>query len=104
MQRGRGRRRKFDGKVDFNAWRRFEKIDTAQSHLTLFTAVVWSVSLKRHIRVVVVVKRKEKEKPRYVVLFSTDTSLSAADIFRFYKARFQIEFLFRDARTIRWLF
>jgi IS4 transposase len=60
--------------------------------------IVWSVSLRRPVRVVIVVNSKEKDQPRYVVLFSTDTHLSATDIFRFYKARFQIEFLFRDAK------
>jgi len=32
------------------------------------------------------------------ILFSTDLKLAAKDIYRFYKARFQIEFLFRDAK------
>ena len=32
------------------------------------------------------------------LLFSTDLQLAAKDIYRFYKARFQIEFLFRDAK------
>ncbi len=50
------------------------------------------------VRVVVVVNTKDKEKPRYVILFSTDTELSATAIFRYYKARFQIEFIFRDAK------
>ncbi len=71
---------------------------TDVSHLTLYTVVVWSVSLKRKVRVVVVVNHKEKAVPRYVVLFSTDTELAAAAILRFYKARFQIEFIFRDAK------
>ena len=31
-------------------------------------------------------------------MFSTDLDLSALDIYRFYKARFQIEFVFRDAK------
>jgi hypothetical protein len=31
-------------------------------------------------------------------LFSTDLTLSGRDIVRFYRARFQIEFLFRDAK------
>jgi hypothetical protein len=31
-------------------------------------------------------------------LFSTDTTLDAKKIFRYYKARFQIEFVFRDAK------
>ncbi len=98
VQQKRGRRRQFDGKVSFTDLRRFAKSETDKPTITLYTLVVWSVSLKRHIRVVIVVNRKEKDKPRYVVLFSTDAELSAADIFRFYKARFQIEFIFRDAK------
>jgi len=97
-QRKRGRRRQFDGKVSFTDLRRFQKSATSTPHLTLYSQVVWSVSLKRHVRVVVVVNCKEKDKPRYVVLFSTDTELCAADILRFYKARFAIEFIFRDAK------
>lgn len=44
------------------------------------------------------VNRKERAKPRYAVLFSTDSEVCAAAIFRFYKARFQIEFIFRAAK------
>lgn len=97
-QKPRGRRRQFDGKVNFQDLSRWEQIATDEPHVTLYTLVVWSVSLKRRIRVVVAINRKEKEKPRFVVLFSTDTELAATDIFRFYKARFQIEFIFRDAK------
>lgn len=97
-QKKRGRRRKYDGKVTFNDLSRFEKSATSQAHITLYTVVVWSVSLRRRVRVVLVVNSREKDKPRYVVLFSTDPQLSAIDIFRFYKARFQIEFIFRDAK------
>lgn len=32
------------------------------------------------------------------LLFSTDLELAAKNIYQFYKARFQIEFLFRDAK------
>ena len=60
--------------------------------------IVWSVSLQSQVRVTVVGNTKDKHKPRYVVLFSTDTELAASDILRFYKARFQIEFIFRDAK------
>ena len=98
VQKKRGARRKYDGKVKFTDLSRFEKIETDSAHLTLYTLVVWSVSLQRCLRVVVVVNTKDKDKPRYVVLCSTDTELAATDIFRFYKARFQIEFIFRDAK------
>jgi hypothetical protein len=97
-QKPRGRRRQFDGKVAFTDLRRFTQHDTEQAHLTLYTQVVWSVSLKRLVRVVVVVNHKDKTKPRRVVLFSTDPELEATAIFRYYKARFSIEFIFRDAK------
>ena len=98
LQKKRGRRRQYDGKVSFSDLRRFEKTSGEHAHLTLYTALVWSVSLQVRVRVVVVVNTKDQKKPRYVVLFSTDTELSATAIFRFYKARFQIEFFFRDAK------
>ncbi len=97
-QKPRGRRRKFDGKVAFTDLHRFAHSATHQPHLTLYTHVVWSVSLKRVVKVVVVLNRKDKTKPRFVVLFSTDTELEATAIFRYYKARFSIEFIFRDAK------
>lgn len=35
---------------------------------------------------------------RYALFFSTDLELSGLLIYKYYKARFQIEFLFRDAK------
>ena len=56
------------------------------------------VSLKRTVRVVVVLDVRDLDNRRYALLFSTDTDLDALTIYRYYKARFQIEFLFRDAK------
>jgi hypothetical protein len=39
-----------------------------------------------------------KQRRGYALLFCTDTTLDARTIFRYYKARFQIEFVFRDAK------
>ena len=97
-QKKRGRRRRFDGPVSFDDLRRLESVGMVDEPLRLYTAVVNSISLQRNIRLVVVVNDKDQEKPRLAILFSTDTCLSAASIFRFYKARFQLEFLFRDAK------
>jgi hypothetical protein len=101
QQKLRGRKRKFSGKVDFQDLSGFEKVEKKnndQEQITLYTKLVWSVSLKRKVKVVVVVKRKDEKKMRYVVLFSTDLELSAQLIFEYYKARFSIEFIFRDAK------
>ena len=60
----------------------------------LYTAVVNSPSLKCNIRVVFLTHKGKRK----AILFSTDTSLEASQLVRYYRARFQIEFLFRDAR------
>ena len=96
----RGRRRKYDGKVNFQDLSRFEGLGTLaeKPHIHLYTAVVWHVSLKRTLRIVVLVNRKESRKPRYIVLASTDLALDGRKLVELYVARFQIEFLFRDSK------
>ena len=49
------------------------------------------------LRVVLVVDTRTQ---RRAILFSTDTDLDAQTLYRGYKARFQIEFLFRDAKPV----
>jgi len=97
-QRGRGRPKLYDGKVNFADLSRLECAGVVAPHCTLYTGVVKSVSLKCDIRICVVVNRTKPERPRYVVLFSTDCELSAHTIYDYYTQRFQIEFLFRDAK------
>ena len=96
---GPGRQKTYDGKVDPSALnlQHFQLEATTCEDEQLYSAIVWSVSLKRRIRLVCVVRSKDS-KAHYALLFSTDLSLSAAEIVQFYRARFQIEFLFRDAR------
>ena len=96
----RGRRRKYDGKVDFQDLHRFAALGTLEDkpHIHLFTAVVWHVSLKRTLRVVVLVNHKESTNPRFIVLASTDATLDGRKLVEYYVARFQIEFLFRDGK------
>ena len=59
---------------------------------------VTHVSLKRNLKIVVLVDERNKDKKKYTILFSTDTELDAKTLVRYYKARFQIEFIFRDAK------
>jgi len=55
--------------------------------------------LKRKIKVAYVEFLNEGAPTnRIAFFFSTDLTLDAKTIYRFYKARFQIEFLFRDAK------
>lgn len=98
QQKARGARRKYDGKVDLADPTRFTWVRQLQLGVDLYTQVVWHVSLKRQIRLAYLKDSRNPHKPSYVVLFSTDVNQSAEEIYRFYKLRFQIEFIFRDAK------
>ena len=63
--------------------------------MVLYHQVLNHVHLRRNLRVVLVV---DTHTQRRAVLFSTDTDLDTQTLYRGYKARFQIEFLFRDAK------
>jgi len=100
QKEGRGRPRKFSGKVDLD---NLDKRIFAETHkdenCIIYEAVVWSVSLKRKIKVAYVQFLKENIPSRQIaILFSTDLELPGYQIYRYYKARYQIEFLFRDGK------
>ena len=65
--------------------------------LHVYTQTLWHVSLKRSLRVVLLLNTCQA-KPRYILLFSTDLTLTGVKIVDLYRLRFQIEFLFRDAK------
>jgi DDE superfamily endonuclease len=92
---GPGRQKTYDGKVNWSDLSRFERLDTEDAHIVLYHQVLNHVQLKRDLQVVVVV---HTQRNRYAVLFSTDGDLEPQRLYRYDKARFQIEFLFRDAK------
>ncbi len=94
---GRGRKKTYDGKVDWQDLNRFHYVGRDEG-LTLYTQVLNHIKFQRTLRVVVLVKHIPGKSPRYVLLFSTDVNLDPWKIYQYYKARFQIEFLFRDAK------
>ena len=99
-QKARGRKKKFDnGKIDLNDFEdsAVTKIDGDQ--IELRDCIAHSVSLDRTIKVVLVRKLLDNNKYGEALLFSTDTELETIKIFQFYVARFQIEFIFRDAKN-----
>ncbi len=97
-QKARGAKRQYDGKVDFSDFSRFTWVKQVEPGIDLYTLVVWHQTLKRRIRLAVLLDRRNPAKPGYVLLFSTDVGQSAEEILRLYKLRFQIEFIFRDAK------
>lgn len=94
-----GRPRKYDGKVDNNNidMRHF-KLVLKDDQTVIHSAVVYSISLKRNIKVVHALYCNQKGKQTYKLYFSTDTNMIASNIMKFYQSRFQIEFLYRDAK------
>lgn len=97
-QKLRGARRKYDGKVDLTDLSRWQSMGQVEDHISLYTAIVWSVNLKQKIRVVYLLNHKHSERLCYALLFSTDVELGASQLYEAYRARFQIEFIFRDAK------
>ena len=93
-----GKRRLYDGKVKFDDTSRLEYVAEIDKDIHLYTALVNNVNLKCNVRLVYLLNSRNKKKPRYALLYSTDTDLDAETVYRYYKARFQIEFLFRDAK------
>ena len=95
----KGRPKKFTGPVDLKSLDKsiFETISLED--VTLHSAVVWAVSLKREVKVVIAEYiDPEKKIQTRKVFFSTDTEMNAIDIFDVYRTRFQIEFLYRDSK------
>lgn len=95
-QKPRGRKRRYNGKVNFDDLSCFDAVGELDG-LQIYTAVVNSAHFKRDLRIVYLVKRVG-DKVQTALLFSTDLEMDAKTLVRFYKARFQIEFLFRDAK------
>lgn len=99
----RGRPQKFAGKIDLKNLDMsvFTEDYTVDGKLVykMYSAIVWAVSLGREVRVVIVdYVDADKKRQARKVFFSTDTTMSARDIFDIYRTRFQLEFVFRDAK------
>lgn len=93
---GQGRPKKYGDKVVINEHlSRFNDEGTLTDNTRVYSENVYSVSLKKEVRVVVLMSECGKGR---AILFSTDTKLDPLTLVSYYKARFQIEFLFRDAK------
>lgn len=95
----KGRPRKYAGKIDIaNIDTNYFKLIGQNQEATVYSAVVYSKALKRNIRLVHVTYTSNKGKLIRKLYFSTDTQMGALEILDCYQSRFQIEFLYRDAK------
>jgi hypothetical protein len=100
-QKARGRKKKFDsGKVNFEDFKDsiITEIYDEDEKMELRGCVAHSISLNRLIKVILVRKFTGNGKYGEALLFSTDIEIDPAKIYQFYVSRFQIEFIFRDAK------
>ena len=93
---GKGRKRKHDQKVDLQNIdrRKWEMVYENKTELCL-CAELFCVSLKRNVRIVYLFHKKGKT---FELFLSTDIELPAKKIEKYYRMRYQIEFLFRDGK------
>ena len=77
-----------------------ENFDVLNSdpQITVYSAIVYSKSFKRNIKIACEFTTSEKGKVTHKIYFSTDLQMDASDIIKYYRSRFQIEFLYRDGK------
>ncbi len=98
-QKARGRRKRFDiGKINFEDFEQSLVMKIAKEDTELRSCIAYSTSLKRKIKIVLVRKEVSPSKYGEAFLFSTDLELDTTKIYEYYISRFQIEFIFRDAK------
>ena len=100
-KKGPGAPKRYDGKIDWDCpeqvERRFEAVGRLpdRPEVRVLTTVANSPHFRRNLRVVLLTGPRAS---RYVVLCSTDTTQPADEIVRYYRLRYQIEFVIRDAK------
>ncbi len=95
---GTGRPKRYDGKVKIDEdLSRFTRGKDLEDGVQVYYAPVYSVGLKRRI-LLVQLRWEQNSKVGRALLFSTDVKLDPIKIIEYYRARFQIEFIFRDAK------
>ena len=92
----RGRPKKFAGKINTSDidTEYAEILDMPQYEETFYCLEAYSVALKRNIKLVISVDKKNNRR----LYFSTDTNMSGEKIVEIYRCRFQCEFNYRDAK------
>ncbi len=94
-----GRRRQFDGGFDRRDLSRMTRTTLGDEKVDLYHAVLHGKTWQCWMQVVYVLPRgADPQTKEGVLLYSTDLDLAPERLFRIYRARFQIEFAFRDAK------
>jgi DDE superfamily endonuclease len=91
-----GRPKRFDGKVDWQDFSKWTLVSEADEQ-TVYSSVLHAPALKKDIHVVCIIWQF-KDQIRREVLFSTNLEMPALEVIECYRARFEMEFPFRDSK------
>ena len=95
----KGAPKKFNGRVDVkNLDTNYFSLDLLTEDIKIYSAVVYSQAFKRDIKLAVAIFFKNGKEVARKLYFSTDLNQRGEKIVRYYRSRFQIEFLYRDAK------
>jgi len=98
--RRRGAKTKYLGKLDpLNLDPAYFTCCIEEEDFRIYEATLYSPTLGRNLRIAILHKYdKDGKIKRHKIFCSTDLTLSGSQIFIYYKTRYQIEFLYRDAK------
>ena len=95
----KGAPKKFSGKIDVkNIDTNYFCLDLSTEDIKIYSAVVYCKAFKRDIKLAVAIFFKDGKEIARKLYFSTDIDQGGMKIVHYYRSRFQIEFLYRDAK------
>ena len=99
QKEGRGRKKEFGDKIDpKNVSTEYFNLLKKEGDEVIYEGVAHIRSLKRWCKVVIVQIIKDGKVSSAFIYFSTDPEMPGSKVLELYKMRFQIEFLYRDAK------
>lgn len=91
----KGKKSRYAGKIDFDDITLWQYCGNLQEHIEVYSVVANSPKFKQDLKIVMLYNVQSNT---HVLLSCTDLNLEAFKIIDYYRLRFQLEFLFRDAK------
>lgn len=99
QKRGKGRNKQYDGKINFKKLNaKYAKLVSSKDNEKIYSLIANHKTLKRAINLVIVYRKNDKNEWKHKLYLSTDLKQDWKEILEMYRLRFQIEFLYRDAK------
>jgi len=99
QKKGKGRKRKYDGKIDFKNLDSHYAVEVSVlEDERIYWLKTFHKSMKMEINTVIVYTKNSKGNWVHKIYFSTDLKHTWQEVLEMYRMRFQIEFLYRDAK------